>query len=300
MKPFITGFNQYLPSLIVLSISVLLLFATNAGDSWASVTNVNNSNTGNSSNNDTITSIYEVTTRGKLQEPDLINANGSGYGGRYELDKIQELFSTCPGEVVIFIHGWGNDEDEAKERLDRVKMSLEFNNYANISLVGLSWDSDVDWLPAKTNAKENGQKLAQLLLNYEEKCSSKSNSNQTEQQLQQQDQNQGDNKIRLVSHSLGARVILSALENLHQNQIWNNDMNNYKIESIVMMGAAVDNEEVSMESIDKFNQPWFAHDPVGVKDSYGHVIEEEVVTFCNLYSMEDNVFQYIYPLLICR
>ena len=82
-----------------------------------------------------------------------------------------DLFRICPEEVVVFIHGWGNDEKEAKERLDRVKMSLEHNSYTHSSLVGFSWDSNVDWLPVKTNAKENGQKLAQLLLNYMINCS---------------------------------------------------------------------------------------------------------------------------------
>ena len=71
----------------------------------------------------------------------------------------------------------------------------------------------------------------------------------------------------MIAHSVGSRIILSALDSLHQNTIWNNITNNFKIESVDLMGAAVDNEEVSMESIDKFNQPWFAHDPVGVKDS---------------------------------
>jgi Alpha/beta hydrolase of unknown function (DUF900) len=264
MKLYLTDFNLYLTSSIVISISVLFSFATHAGDGWSSVTNVNNSNTDNISKNDTITSVYEVTTRGRLHEPDIIDASGTGYSG-YELNKIQDLFRICPEEVVVFIHGWGNDEKEAKERLDRVKMSLEHNSYTHISLVGFSWDSNVDWLPVKTNAKENGQKLAQLLLNYMINCSMNNNINQNEQ-LQQQDRNQENTKIRLIAHSVGSRIILSALDSLHQNTIWNNITNNFKIESVDLMGAAVDNEEVSMESIDKFNQPWFAHDPVGVKD----------------------------------
>ena len=185
MKLYLTDFNLYLTSSIVISISVLFSFATHAGDGWSSVTNVNNSNTDNISKNDTITSVYEVTTRGRLHEPDIIDASGTGYSG-YELNKIQDLFRICPEEVVVFIHGWGNDEKEAKERLDRVKMSLEHNSYTHISLVGFSWDSNVDWLPVKTNAKENGQKLAQLLLNYMINCSMNNNINQNEQ-LQEQD-----------------------------------------------------------------------------------------------------------------
>ena len=58
----------------------------------------------------------------------------------------------------------------------------------------------------------------------------------------------------------------------------------------------VDNEEVSMEPIDKLNQPWFVHDPAGVKKPYGHVIEKEVARFYNFYNREDNVYQFVYPL----
>ena len=81
MKLYLTDFNLYLTSSIVISISVLFSFATHAGDGWSSVTNVNNSNTDNISKNDTITSVYEVTTRGRLHEPDIIDASGTGYSG---------------------------------------------------------------------------------------------------------------------------------------------------------------------------------------------------------------------------
>ena len=51
---------------------------------------------------------------------------------------IRNLSNTCPEEVAIFIHGWGLNETEApKERLDRVKMSLEKNNYTH-PLVGFN------------------------------------------------------------------------------------------------------------------------------------------------------------------
>ena len=71
---------------------------------------------------------------------------------------------SCPPEVAIFVHGWGIDEFKAKERLDRLKMSLEYNKY-NISLVGFSWNSDIGWDHAKSIANENGPRLAQFILN---------------------------------------------------------------------------------------------------------------------------------------
>lgn len=61
-------------------------------------------------------------------------------------------------------------------------------------------------------------------------------------------------------------VILSTLDNLHSDSMWNNDSTtNFNITSVHLLDAAVDNEEVSIESIDRFNQPRPLHDPAGVK-----------------------------------
>lgn len=59
-----------------------------------------------------------------LKEP--LDVDGTGYGG-YPLKKTEvDLIGPCPPEeIVIFVHGWYLNENEAKERLDRVKMSLE-------------------------------------------------------------------------------------------------------------------------------------------------------------------------------
>jgi hypothetical protein len=60
------------------------------------------------------------------------------------------------------------------------------------------------------------------------------------------------------------------------------------------MGAAVDDEEVSTESIDHFN-PSSSMQPNGVKFAYGQAIEQEVLRFYNLFDPEDNMLQFIYP-----
>ncbi|HSF50602.1 MAG TPA: hypothetical protein VLA74_07570 [Nitrososphaeraceae archaeon] len=85
--------------------------------------------------------IYMITTRGDLNPP--VEVQGDGYNGKYQFGNIDQLKKECPAEIVIFVHGWGNDEFKAKERLDRVKMSLENNSYSN-PLIGLSWDSNKD------------------------------------------------------------------------------------------------------------------------------------------------------------
>lgn len=222
----------------------------------------------NESNNTTITEnkiedVYMLTTRLGGNLP--VEVTGNGYKDKYEFGNISKLRNECPAEVAIFVHGWHNNELKAEERLDRVKMSLENNTY-NIPLIGLSWDSNKDWDDAKIIAKNNGPKLAKFITTYVDNCNH---------------QNHKDVSIRLISHSLGARVLLSTLESLHTNSIWNE--NNYKIASVHLMGAAVDDEEVSKNSHDI--------DGNSVKHAYGEAIQQEVNRFYNLHNHEDNMLQ---------
>jgi hypothetical protein len=201
-----------------------------------------------------------IATRGDLEDP------LHGFNDKYQFEDINQLKSECPVEIAIFVHGWHNNEFKAKERLDRIKMSLENNSYT-IPLIGFIWESDLDWEPAKSNAKENGPKLGNFIIDYVDTC---------------KQQHKKDTNIRLISHSLGARVLLSTLDYLNTNSTWNN--NDYKITSVHLMGAAVDNEEVSKNSLD-------IDGDTTIKQAYGNAIEEEVVNFYNLYNPEDNVLQ---------
>jgi hypothetical protein len=87
----------------------------------------------------------------------------------------------------------------------------------------------------------------------------------------------------LISHSLGARVVLSALDSLNKNQTWNNT-----IASVHLMAAAVDDEEVSMYPKDILNDLTNWGSP---KSDYGKAIQEEVIEFDNLFSAKDNVLE---------
>ena len=120
-------------------------------------------------------------------------------------------------EVVIYVHGvWTNEQnhsiyaiENAQEVFERLKMSLEDVGYNN-PIIGFSWDSDTEispqgWKYAKLIAKENGPKLAQFLLDLKNYC------------IEHYDNNI---EIRLVGHSLGSRVILSALNSLDNNNEW--------------------------------------------------------------------------------
>src|SRR5215207_5094470 len=67
--------------------------------------------------------IYMISTRGNTTYHQEVNR--SGYNNNYIFSNLTSLFELCPSEVAIFIHGWGNDEGLAKERLDRVKLALK-------------------------------------------------------------------------------------------------------------------------------------------------------------------------------
>jgi hypothetical protein len=139
------------------------------------------------------------------------------------------------------------------------------------SRIGFSWDSNTPipppgWETAKIIAKKNGPKLAKFIFDLKDKCP--------------------DTDVRLIAHSMGARVVLSSLESLTNNLNWNN--NNYTIASVHLMGAAVDDEEVSKNSNDILNDPT---NNIRIKAAYGNAIEKEVVRFYNLYNSDDDVLQ---------
>lgn len=164
-------------------------------------------------------------------------------------------------------------------------MSLAYNNYNNNnnSVVGFSWDANTTlnpsgWIIAKSIAKDNGPKLAQFISDYKNKCQA--------------------TEIRLIAHSLGSRIVLNALDALHNNQKWNTK--NFTVASVHLMGAAVDDEEVSKDlSYIEKTQPilnnltqlmnsiseWY--DVYGIKSAYGKVIETEVNKFYNLFDPKD-------------
>jgi Alpha/beta hydrolase of unknown function (DUF900) len=189
-----------------------------------------------------------------------------GYGNDTYLNFSQLKEEACKNKIVtIFVHGWEESEKNVKERLNRVKLSLAYNNYTG-PLVGFSWPSDTVWLGAQFIAQANGPKLAKLIYDIKSDCPGAD--------------------IRIIAHSLGARVVLSSLDSLHKNPSWNDK--NFKIKSVHFMGAAVDDEEVSNRSefilIDQTN--WGS-----AKSTYGQAIQEEVINFYNLFSSEDNMLE---------
>lgn len=206
----------------------------------------------------------------------------SGHNGTdYDTSDIPGLQpgTSCPKEATVYVHGvWtgigsssANLENETGI-FDRARMSLAVNNYS-IPVIGFSWDSNttitangVGWSIAKKIAQDNGPKLAHFIFDYKSICQ--------------------DTDVRIIAHSLGAKVVLNALQDLTGNQGWNNSSRSFKVESVHLMGAAVDDEQVSTNPSDS--------DDPGEK-VYGQSIESQVIRFYNLFDTQDNALEEPYP-----
>lgn len=82
--------------------------------------------------------LYYISTRdpqGSLYSV----VTGPGYGNDTYRSFSELTEKPCQNEiVVIFVHGWEENEDNVKERLNRVKLSLENNSYIHL-LIGFSF-----------------------------------------------------------------------------------------------------------------------------------------------------------------
>jgi hypothetical protein len=97
----------------------------------------------------------------------------------------------------------------------------------------------------------------------------------------------------LIGHSLGARVVLSALQSLHNNQEWKNEK--FKVTSVHLLGGDVDNEEVSKDSWDIVSDPTNFNGTFSIKFPYGNAIQDEVAKFYNLFDSADAALIALFP-----
>ena len=177
----------------------------------------------------------------------------------YDIPGLNGNHCSENNELAIYIHGVWTGQIASKEQIDRTNLSLNSNEY-NIPLVGFNWDSTTainpsGWDIAKSIAKQNGPKLAKFLSDFKTNCP---NCN-----------------IRIIAHSLGAKVVESALINLNNNETWKNN-SAYNITSIHLIGAAISDRAASK------NTP------------FGIAIENIVDNFYNLYNPKDNILQGLY------
>lgn len=140
---------------------------------------------------------------------------------------IPNLDTEC-GEIVVYVHGLGIDDEQAADTTITVRSALRDEGYSG-SVVGYSWDS-ATWSTYRSNevAARNGTKLAQFLIDLKTACPNQA--------------------IHLISHCLGTRIVMSTLEALDTRSDWMDEM---EIKSVQMLGAAVDNTEPASAPIDR-------------------------------------------------
>lgn len=216
-----------------------------------------------------------VSTRNhfSLQDGHLIGGHAALDSAKSNIPGLQRG-TICPPEIAMYIHGVWADPQQAVEQTSRTNISLNYDNY-RIPIIGFTWDSNTaqdsqgqGWSVAKQIADKNGPKLANFLLNYLTLCNIENHQN---------------TQIRIIAHSLGARVLLAALVYLNNNQTWNSE--HVKIKSVNLLGAAVDQDSPSSTN------------------QFGRAIKNTVEKFYNLYDTSDDLlsaayymFDYKFPL----
>lgn len=132
-------------------------------------------------------------------------------------------------ELTLFVHGWRSSdaEDEPIDAGLECENALRAEGYDG-SVAVYSWDSDkgdsidLGWASAKDIAKRNGKKLANVCQWYA---------------------NEYDVDVRLIAHSLGARVVMYALQTLEEAYA-ERDL----LASVSLVGAAVEKDSPSMDA----------------------------------------------------
>lgn len=152
-----------------------------------------------------------------------------------------------PAELLIYVHGWleyfgGGGEDQGYT----IRKALEDVSYTH-PVVGYVYDSNNPiWWLATEDAEDAGHAFADWLRTYVDAHPSTA--------------------IRLVAHSLGARVTLTALDDLVDT--------GHSVASVALLGGAVDADEIG--------------------DDWERGIEHAGVRVDNFHSDEDDVLDTFY------
>ena len=135
-------------------------------------------------------------------------------------DTIGDPLPDSPDEMVVHCHGWRNDDDCGKERINTTAEAFAVENY-EYPVTGLVWDSSYAWWNAKEIADKNGVKLANFLVDYKD--------------------DNPETTLRLQGHSLGARVVAETIRELDR-------MGAYDVlTTAVFLGGAIENHSVAVD-----------------------------------------------------
>ncbi|XVH30739.1 hypothetical protein ACNS7O_10075 [Haloferacaceae archaeon DSL9] len=139
-------------------------------------------------------------------------------------------------DLAVVVHGWRPENDDAEAggandaTFEEARSELVSSGYGG-TVVGYEWDAhrgdslDFGWTDAKSIADRNGPKLARFLLEYRRR--------------------QPRGSLRLLSHSLGTRVLVAGLQELRGSSAWIDC--GFELTTVQPFGAAVDSVEPTTE-----------------------------------------------------
>lgn len=142
-------------------------------------------------------------------------------------------------EVQIFVHGFVRNNPPAWARYEakeRAQEALNEADYYNPYTVAFNWDSNVGWADANEIATRNGAKLAQWIRDFRA---------------------DDDRPVRIIAHSLGARVTCAVLDELKpgdgQPTSPPADPGRNDVDSVALLAAAISQNEPQMN--EQFGPP---------------------------------------------
>ena len=180
--------------------------------------------------------IPRISTRGYY---DLSNGEKIKNNSYYLYPKKSFQTLSEKKEIVIMIHGLRNDKAGAIQKFMIVKKRLKQLGYV-YPVIGFSYDSNTKGAHLKKSAlnalhvgqkiaKENGYNLSKFIIDFKKK--------------------NPNTKIRLIGHSLGTEVILSAIKKLAYSS-----KNQGIVESVYFFGSSLPNDIFGIKQYGKLLQ----------------------------------------------
>jgi len=194
-----------------------------------------------------------VTTRGHFETNWLgsVSLTDGNSETNYDTagDPIPGLDDEAPTELLVHAHGWNNDLEGGVCSVGEAGETFGLEGYDH-PVIGYTWDADFGWYSATEIAERNGKKLGAFVADY-------------------RDENP-DTTVRLCCHSLGARVVLEALEYL------STELGETAVATTTLLGGAADNDAPALDG------------------TYGEAIETATGRLDNFWMTDDAVLDWAY------